>query len=206
MSKESMVLRDLISSCYITGTTISALNLNQTNTTDLFRAAITEGTTDTPWSQTAYTYDISGYTVEQSVEGATAYPFYVNTGATLTTLASGVTGDTLLSTYISGSTVVPSGITVTEIPVVTTGITSTTANSLNVSINGGSPTFTNLFVTGNLTVSGTTYEVDQYVTDELYIGPKDQTNSWRFVISNQNLLIQVFDGLNWLTKGTFFYV
>ena len=206
MSKQSLTLADLFRSMIVTGDTINSLTLNQTTATDLVRACVSEGTVDTPWSQTAYTYDISGYTVEQSVEGATAYPFYVNTGATLTTLASGVTGDTLLTTYISGSTVVPSGITVTEIPVITTGITSTTANSLNVSINGGSPTFTNLFVTGNLTVSGTTYEVDQYVTDELYIGPKDQANSWRFVISNQNLLIQVFDGLNWLTKGTFYYV
>lgn len=197
-----MTLRDLIASCVVTGDTISTLTLNQTTTTDLVRACITEGTIVTPYTGYTHDYQISGYTVAQS-SASTLYHFYVNTGVTMTTLASGITGDTYLYTYITSGATVPSGVTVTDVVTAYTGSTSETANALNVSINGGSPTFTNLYVTGNLSVSGTSYEVDEYVVNEMYIGPKNQTNSWRFVISNNDLLVQVFDGLNWITKGTF---
>lgn len=200
MSKNSMVLRDLIASV-ISGDTI---NVNTSTATDLIRVVTAEGTIDTPWSQTAYTYNISGYTIAQSVEGATLYPFYVNTGATLTTLTSGLTGDTLLSTYISGSTIVPSGVTVTEVMVVTTGITSEVNNALKVNL-GSNATVSNLFVSGNLTVSGATIETEQYVTDELIIGAVGSQLSWRFIHdpASDNLLVQIYSGATWVTKSQF---
>ena len=200
MGLQTKTLRDLVASCVVTGDTINSLTLNQTTTTDLVRACITEGTIITPFTGYTHDYQISGYTISQSHSAATFYQFYVNTGATMVTLT---TGNTYLSTYIASGNTVPTGTTVTDVVTAFTGSTSETANALNVSINGGSPTFTNLYVTGNLSVSGTSYEVDEYIVNEMYIGPKGQTNSWRFIISNTNLLVQVFDGLNWITKGTF---
>lgn len=189
-----MTLRDLIAST-ISGDTI---NIQTQTATDLIRAVVAEGTIDVPWSQTIITYDISGYTIAPSVEGAVVYPFYVNTGATLTTLT---TGDTLLSTYVSGSTIVPTGTTVTEIITINTGTTTEVNNSLKVNL-GSTATVSNLFVSGNLTVSGNTYEQDQYITDQLIIG-NGLSGSWQFIQSGNDLLVQKLSGATWVTKGTF---
>lgn len=126
-------LRDLLYSV-ITGTTLSA---NTTSATDMLRSVISTSDITTPWSGSAYTYEISGYTVAQNV--GVLYNFYVNTGSTLQTLNFGFTGDTALNTYISGSTLtIPSGVTVTEIQTVTTGTTVTPVYSLNISGSFGS--------------------------------------------------------------------
>ena len=110
----------------------------------------------------------------------------------------------LIASVITGSTVNVNMDTATDM--VRAVIDETGAPAINVSIGGGgTPTFANLNVTGDLHVSGDTYQHDEYIVNEIYIGPKNVTNSWRFIMSNQNLLIQVYDGLNWLTKGTFYY-
>lgn len=195
-----MTLRDLIAST-ISGDTI---NIQTQTATDLIRAVTAEGTINVPWSTTTISYDISGYTIASSEDGATPYDFYVNTGATMTTLTSGVTGDTLLNTYISGSTIVPSGITVTEVYTTTTGYTVEVNNSLKVNL-GSSASVSNLFVSGDLVVSGTTYQQDQYITDELIIGVAGAQNAWRFIHdpASDNLLVQIYSGATWVTKSQF---
>jgi hypothetical protein len=199
----SLTMRDLLASVASIGT----LNVAETTATDILRTVITEGTIEVPWSNTTVSYDVSGYTIASSVEGATLTNFYCNTGATLEVLT---TGNTIVQSYISGSTIVPTGTTITEIFTTTTGTTTQVNNFLNVSLSGSttlptSPTFENVSITGNLYVTGNTYQQDQYIVDELFIGPKDTVNSWKFVISGTDLLIQTYSGTGstYITKGTF---
>jgi len=194
-----MVLRDLIASVINDGGTI---NVTET-ATDLVRTVITEGTIEVPWSNTTVSYNVSGYTVTQATEGSVLTNFYCNTGATLEVL---LTGDTIVQSYISGSTIVPTGTTITEVFTTTTGTTTQVNNFLNVSISGfTNPTFNDVNITGNLYVTGNTYQQDQYIVDEVFIGPKDTMNSWKFVISGTNLLVQTYSGTGstYITKGTF---
>lgn len=191
-----MVLRDLWASVIdgpVKTTTATA--------TDLIRGVITEDYIYSNWSATTITYDISGYTIAQNISGAVLYPFYVNTGATLETVVS---GDTLLSTYISGSTIVPTGTTVTEIITTTSGITATANNYMNIQLTG-TPTFQDVNITGNLYVTGNTYQQDQYVADEIYVGTINAPNSWKFIVSGADLLVQTWSGTGttYITKGTF---
>lgn len=83
--------------------------------------------------------------------------------------------------------------------------------ALRVSVSGTtggsyptSPTFTNVNITGDLHVSGNTYEVDQYIVDELYICTPNVMNSWKFIMSGSDLLIQTYSGTGttYLTKST----
>ena len=212
MSLQSKTLRDLIASVTVTGLT-SSLNVEQNTTTDLIRACIAENPISTPWTATTISYEISGYTVaadypDPMTPTAVYTAFYVNTGATLETLGGGVTGDTVLYTYLAAGQdpdLIPSGITVSTISTTTYGTTVTDNNSLRVNLGGGSGTVTfpgDVQVIGDLYVSGNTYEQDQYVTDELIIGTAGAQGSWRFIhdTMSDNLLIQMYTGVTWVTK------
>lgn len=75
------------------------------------------------WSNTAYTYNVSGYTVDSSANGSVLTNFYCNTGVTLQVL---LTGDTIVQSWMSGSTLVvdtiPTG-TTTGVTFILTGTT-----------------------------------------------------------------------------------
>lgn len=100
---------------------------------------------------------------------------------------------------------------------ITTNLTATdlirtvmnpTGNALNINIgggSGGSVTFPgDVNIKGNLYVTGTTYEVDEYVVSKYYLGPKDQNGSWRFYIDNGgNLVFENRVAGNWVNKGQF---
>jgi len=77
---------------------------------------------------------------------------------------------------------------------------------LRVTLGGGSGTVTfpgNVIILNDLTVSGNTYENDQYISSEYFIGPKDQNGSWRFYISGDNLVFERRIGGDWINKGQF---
>lgn len=209
MSLQSKTLRDLFSGVYVSGVT-NSLRVEQMNTTDLIRACIKEDPISTPFTATTISYEISGYTVsadypDPMTPTAVLTNFYVNTGATLQTLGGGVTGDTILQTYLAYEQDVddiPSGITVSTIVTTTYGTNVTDNNSLRVNLGDSVILPGDLTVVGDLYVSGNTYEQDQYITSELIIGAAGVDGSWRFIQSGANLLIQNLSGTTWTTRST----
>jgi hypothetical protein len=112
----------------------------------------------------------------------------------------------LLADVISGVTVNTNIATTTDL---IRAVVNTGGDALNISIGGGSGTAAfpgNVTVAGDLYVSGTTYEVDQYVVDELIFGSKTVLGSWRFKQTGANLLVEVLTdvvGQVWTVKGSF---
>ena len=118
----------------------------------------------------------------------------------------------LLASVISGVTINTATSTATDL--IRAVVTETsTGNYLNVNVSGStggsyptSPTFVDVNITGNLFVTGNTYETDQYVTSELIIGNKTTLGSWRFIQSGPDLIVGVLTdvtGQTWTTKGSF---
>jgi hypothetical protein len=196
MSKQSQTLRDLIANCIITGATSDLISIETATATDLIRAVTAENPVNTPW--TAVTYTVSGYTVPWSQYGAVYTSFFVNTGATMTTLS---TGNTVIQSWTMG-TAVPTGTTVTES--ITYGVSTESEYALRVSIGGtGTATFGgDVVIVGNLTVSGSTYEADEQIVTYQYFGPKTSDGSWRMYISGTDLVTERREGGNWVLKHT----
>ena len=106
----------------------------------------------------------------------------------------------LFAAVISGVTINTNIATTTDL---VRSVVSSSGDALNISIGGGTPTFPgNVEIKGNLYVTGTTYEQDEYVVQVFYLGPKDVDGSWRMIISGVDLLIQKRVGGNFITKST----
>jgi hypothetical protein len=79
-------------------------------------------------------------------------------------------------------------------------------DALNISIGGGSGSATfpgDVNIVGNLYVTGTTYEQNEYVVTAMYLGPKDQDGTWRFIESGGNLNVEKRIGGSYTPKGQF---
>ena len=108
----------------------------------------------------------------------------------------------LLAAVVTGSTV--SIMQDTTAQSILASIVTDDITSLKVSLGGGGTvTFTNLYVTGDLTVSGNTYQSDAYVSSEYFVGPKDVEGSWRFYINGINLEYHRLENSVWVKKGEF---
>lgn len=183
MGAQSKTLRDLWASV-IYGSTV---NVQTDTATDLVRSVITDTPTTTPYSYTDITYNVSGYTVPQDDTNVLIW-FYVDSGATMQTL---LTGDTLLSTYISSAVpyYIPSGITVSEIITTTTGNTVSTTSYLNININGTANFPGDVNITGNLHVSGNTVELDQYIVSDLFVNSISPNSGQTGITFTSNVII-----------------
>lgn len=109
-------------------------------------------------------------------------------------IASVITGGTLNTTYTTATDYIRAVVDDTGDP------------ALRISLGGsggGTITFpSDVIITGDLTVSGNTYEQDQYITDELIIGAIGLDGSWRLIQSGNNLLFQNLSGTTWTTRST----
>jgi len=109
----------------------------------------------------------------------------------------------LIYSVITGNTIT-TNLTATDL---IRTVMNSAGNALNINIgggSGGSVTFPgDVNIKGNLSVTGTTYEVDEYVTNVLYLGPKDTDGSWRLVINGTNLNVEKRVTGSWEPKGQF---
>jgi len=80
--------------------------------------------------------------------------------------------DLIASVYLSGSTSSLNAQTATATDMLASVVSSGANPALNISLGGGSGTATfagDVEIAGNLTVSGSTFEQDQYVVNDLYV-------------------------------------
>lgn len=108
----------------------------------------------------------------------------------------------LFADVISGVTVNTNIATATDL---IRAVVNPSGDALNISIGGGSGAAKfpgDVLIGGNLYVTGTTYEQDEYVVQVFYLGPKDVDGSWRMIISGADLLIQKRISGNFITKST----
>ncbi len=115
--------------------------------------------------------------------------------------------DIIADVYISGATSTLNAVTATATDMVNAVVDSTGAKpALRVDLTGGgSGTVTfggNVTVLGDLTVSGSTHELADYVVNYLYLGPPNQDNSWRVFVNGSNLAFERRESGSWIDRGS----
>jgi len=112
----------------------------------------------------------------------------------------------LIASVITGNTINTNISTATDM--VRAVITDGVQPAININIGGGSGGDVvfpgDVTVIGDLTVSGNTYQQDEYTSNIMYVGTKNQANSWKIeVITGGHLMFSAFNGGGYVEKGRF---